>query len=323
MSWKLRTPVAFLIFNRRDKVKRVFDEIARARPPKLLLIADGPRPDRPDDEEKVRLTRAIVENVDWDCEVLTNYSETNLGTTYRPATGLNWVFNTVEEAIFLEEDCLPHPSFFRFCDELLEKYRDDERVMMISGSNFMRERKVTPYSYFFSQYVSLWGFATWRRAWHHYDVDLRLWPRFRDSSLLENVLRNRSAIAFWRQQFDSLSSGRKTTWDTQWQFACWSQNGLCLAPSTNLVSNIGFGADAAHYVKVDPVLADVPTSEMSFPLEHPPGIVRSAEVDEFISHNVFRSDRWIHYFASVARRFFPSLYATSREMAAQIARHLG
>ena len=116
MSWKLRTPVAFLIFNRPDKVKRVFEEIARARPPRLLLISDAPRPDRPSDAEKVRLSRAIVDNVDWDCEVLTDYADTNLGTKYRPAAGLNWVFSTVEEAIFLEEDCLPHPSFFRFCE---------------------------------------------------------------------------------------------------------------------------------------------------------------------------------------------------------------
>ena len=132
----MRTPVVFIIFSRPDLTARVFAEIARARPEKLLVIADGPRPDREGEDAKCAATRAIIERVDWPCEILKNYSNVNLGCGHRPATGLRWVFEQVEEAIILEDDCVPHPTFFRFCEELLEHYRDDERVMHISGDNF-------------------------------------------------------------------------------------------------------------------------------------------------------------------------------------------
>ena len=151
------TPVAFIIFNRPDTTKRVFAEIAKARPPKLLVIADGPRADHPADVEKCAAVRAIIDGVDWDCEVLKNYSDVNLGCKRRVSSGLDWVFDTVEEAIILEDDCLPHPTFFRFCEEMLEKYRDDKRIAMISGDNLQFGRKRTGYSYYFSRYPHIWG----------------------------------------------------------------------------------------------------------------------------------------------------------------------
>src|SRR5262245_26909140 len=132
----MRTPVAFIVFNRPDLTERVFAEIARARPPKLLVVADGPRPDVAGEAEKCVATRAIIDRVDWQCDVLTNYSDRNLGCGRRPSSGLRWVFEQVEEAIILEDDCLPHPTFFQFCEELLERYRDDKRVMHISGNNY-------------------------------------------------------------------------------------------------------------------------------------------------------------------------------------------
>jgi len=139
----MQTPVALLIFNRPEITRRLVNEIIKANPPRVFVFADGPRPDHPRDAELIRETKAIISEAPWNCEVLTNYSEANLGTRYRPATGLDWVFENVERAIFFEDDCLPHPSFFLFCDELLEKYHDDERVMMISGNNFMRGRRLS------------------------------------------------------------------------------------------------------------------------------------------------------------------------------------
>ena len=142
----MKTPVAFLIFNRPETTARVLEEIARARPPKLLVVADGPRADRPGEADLCRAARAVLSRVDWPCEVLTNFSETNLGCRRRVSSGLDWVFEEVEEAIVLEDDCLPHPSFFPFCEELLERYRADERVMAVSGDNFQQGRRRTPYS---------------------------------------------------------------------------------------------------------------------------------------------------------------------------------
>lgn len=281
MTWKLHTPVALLIFNRPEATRRVAAQIAKARPPKVLIFADGPRPGHPTDEEQTRLTRAVIDEIAWPCEVLKNYSTINLGTKHRPASGLDWVFGAVEEAIFLEDDCLPHLSFFRFCDELLEKYHDDERVMMVSGNNFMRDRKLSSDSYLFVHYIGIWGWATWRRAWRHYDADLHLWKSLRETPFLSDILGNDAEVELYRLYFDRIVSGESRTWDHQWQFACWAQHGLSIMPSVNLVSNFGFGAGAEHYKKFDARLAEFPAVEMEFPLRHPLTMVRNRRADDF------------------------------------------
>jgi hypothetical protein len=145
-KFQLKTPVALIIFKRPDTTERVFETIRQAKPPKLLVVADGPRTDQPGEAEKCAATRAIIDRVDWDCEVLKNYSDSNLGCGLRPATGISWVFEQVEEAIVLEDDCVPHPTFFRFCEELLEYYRHDERIMSISGINPYFGRRRAEYS---------------------------------------------------------------------------------------------------------------------------------------------------------------------------------
>jgi hypothetical protein len=282
MDWHMRTPVALLVFNRPEATRLVVAEILRAHPPKVLVFGDGARPGRPEDCRLVAETRAVIQEAQWECEVLTNYSEVNLGTRYRPASGLDWVFANVEEAIFLEDDCLPHSSFFRFCDELLERYRDDERIMMVSGDNFMKGRKLSPYSYLFCRYVGIWGWATWRRAWQHYDVDLRLWKTLRETSFLDDFLGNEAEARLWRHYFDNILTGESRTWDHQWQFACWLHHGLSIMPASNLVSNIGFGATAQHYKEFNPKLANIPTFEIGSPLRHPPTIIRTPEADDFV-----------------------------------------
>jgi hypothetical protein len=299
----MQTPVALLIFNRPEITSRLVDEIIRAQPPKVLVFADGPRPDHPEDAALIAATKTVVSEAPWPCEVLTNYSETNLGTKYRPATGLDWVFQNVEQAVFFEDDCLPHPSFFRFCDELLERYRDDERVMMISGNNFMGGRRLTTDSYLFSHYAGIWGWATWRRAWRHYDDELREWPAVRETRFLQDVLQNEDEVTFWRQCFDRLISGETQTWDHQWQFACWAQRGLSIMPAVNLCTNVGFGPTAQHYKEFDPKLAAVPVEEMHFPLQHPQSIVRNREADDFAFRELLsggvakkrRTGRWIPF----------------------------
>jgi hypothetical protein len=214
-----------------------------------------------------------------------NYSEVNLGCGLRPASGIDWVFQNVEEAIILEDDCLPHPTFFQFCDELIDRYREDERVMMISGNNFQEGKKRTSQSYYFSRYPHTWGWATWRRAWQYYDFDMKLWPELRETPWLLDTLGHEEPAAYWRATFDSLGS-TPDVWDYQWTLTCWARNGLAILPSVNLVSNIGWGADATHTKALDNPAANLPTEAMRFPLDHPARIVpnRAADLFTFEKH---------------------------------------
>lgn len=280
----MKTPIALIIFNRPENTARVLETIADARPEKLLIIADGPRPVEPGESEKCLAARAVVENVNWDCEVLRNYSDINLGCGRRPATGIDWVFENVERAIILEDDCLPHPTFFPFCEELLERYRDDERVMTISGNNFQYGAKSTSHSYYFSTYPHTWGWATWRRAWRLYDFQAQLWPPLRETSFLLDVLGDPDSVPYWRDIFDSLET-RPDVWDYQWIFTCWVQHALAILPNVNLVSNIGWGQNSTHTSALDNPSANLATEAMAFPLDHPAGMVRNREADKFTFEN--------------------------------------
>lgn len=281
-------PVALLIFNRPDSTAKVFAEIARAKPERLLVIADGARSE--EEAERCAAARQIVGQVDWPCEVLTNFSEVNLGCKRRVASGLNWVFENCEQAIILEDDCLPHPAFFRYCAELLEKYKDDERLMMISGNNFQFGQRRGDFSYYFSYYAHIWGWASWRRAWQHYDLQMSRWQDVRSTTWLDEFLGNRAAAEHWQVVLDKCFAGEIDTWDLQWVLTCWLHNGLTILPNCNLVSNIGFDAQATHTKHDIYGVANLSTQELSFPLRHPREIVRNKEADDFTFTNMFAKE---------------------------------
>src|SRR5688572_18798528 len=286
---QFRVPVAFIIFNRPETTASVFAEIARARPAKLIVIADGPRPDVPGEAELCARTREVVKAVDWECEVLTNFSDSNLGCRARVSSGLDFVFDNVEEAIILEDDCLPHPSFFPFCESLLERYRDDEEVMAISGDNFHAGRRYTPFSYFFSRFVHIWGWATWRRAWKHYDVEMKQWQTLRSTDWLKELFEREQDVAYWREVFDKVADHQINTWDYQWLFSVWANGGLSIAPEINLVSNIGFGGSATHTSDINHDMANLPVSDIG-PLKHPLSVERNREADDFEMRHLFARD---------------------------------
>ena len=290
-DWSLKTPVVFLIFNRPATAVRVFEAIRNARPPQLLVVADGPRPNRAGEADRVREVRDIVSRVDWECEVLTNYSEVNLGCRQRVSSGLNWAFGLVEEAIILEDDCVPHPTFFRFCEELLEKYRDDRRIMHISGDHFpFVPADQSETSYYFSRYAHVWGWATWRRAWQYYDASTDVWHGARDRAVFVHEFERPEERSFWLRTWSTVFSGGIDSWDYQWTFTCIMQHGLAIMPNVNLVSNIGFGADATHLGQQDPLAASLPTEDMRFPLKHPRAMIRNVEAD-WLTGRFFFSDR--------------------------------
>jgi len=276
---KLETssPVALITFNRPEHTARVLDAVAAARPETLYFFADGPRPDRPDDIPKCEAVRALVERIDWECDLRTNFSDRNLGCKYGPIAAIDWIFETAGEAIILEDDCLPHPSFFTYCDEMLDRYRADERVMMLSGYNYFGSSN-TEYSYEFSLLGSTWGWATWRRAWRLNDPELKNWTEGVDIRLIENLFPDPVHSRFWMDIFDRIMCGRlPDAWDYQWMFSCWMNSGYRIVPSVNLISNIGFGENATHTFGENPF--DNRPGDIQFPLRHPPYVVRSFESD--------------------------------------------
>ncbi len=272
-------PVALFIFNRPKLTSQVFVRIRAARPSRLLVVADGPRASRPEDAELCRIAREIVSSPDWPCELLTNFAPENLGCKRRMSSGLNWVFQQCEEAIILEDDCIPCASFFEFCSAMLERYRDDTRIMHISGDNFQDGRRRGDGSYFFSMYTHSWGWATWRRAWRNYDVNISSWPAAYKRRWLESFLENPAEVRYWESIFDRLYRGEIDTWDYQWLFAAWRQGALSILPNENLITNIGVGPDATHFKETYSTVG-IPTAELG-EYTHPTTIVRDKEADQF------------------------------------------
>ena len=275
----LSTPVGFLIFNRPDLTEKTFSAIAQVKPKKLFVIADGPRPDRPGEAEKCQQTRSVIQKVDWDCEVFTNFSEINMGCGRRVASGFDWVFSQVEEAIFLEDDIFPAPCFFSFCEAMLERYRHDDRIMHINGDNAVNQDRTSD-SYYFSKYIHGWGWASWRRAWEHYDYHMKTWPIFKQSGLLEQIFENVYEQRYWTDIFDQMYADPECidAWDYQWLYAFWSQSGLAIAPNKNLTSNLGFNRDDAVHTKGDSPRACLPVEDIKN-IKHPEFIVRHREAD--------------------------------------------
>ncbi len=299
-DFQLTTPVAFIIFNRPDTTERVFAEIAKAKPPKLLVVGDGARISREGEAAKVAATRAIIDRVYWPCEVLTNFSEINLGCKRRVSSGLDWVFEQVEEAIILEDDCLPHPTFFRFCQELLEKYRDDQRVGMISGDNFQFGYHINDDSYYFSNFNHIWGWASWRSRWQHdYDVAMKYWPKIREERRVNDWFGTKAEQDSFADTYEKVYQGEIDTWDYQWEFSCRLNGRIAVMPNVNLISNIGFGDDATHTTAWS-VLANIAVEGMIFPLKHPKAVFASITLDKKFS-NLFLK-------ASLLKRIKTSLY---------------
>lgn len=284
----MKTPILFLIFNRPQVTKKVFNEIRKAKPKQLFIAADGPRKDIPSDSERCKAVRGIVEQVDWDCEVKTLFREENLGCKIAASRALDWFFENVDEGIILEDDCLPGQTFFQFCQELLEKFKDDERIMMISGDNYQFGGRRTNYSYYCSIISHIWGWATWRRAWKCYDRNMTVWPKIRDEGWLYDVLGSRKGVKYWTRIFDRTYQCKINTWDYQWQLSCWSNAGLIILPAVNLVSNLGYGLDATHTTGKSK-FAKVDITEMNFPLKHPPFLIQDTRADAFTLKEFYRA----------------------------------
>jgi len=278
------TPIGLFVFNRPELTEIVFKAIARMEPEQLFIIADGARSS--EEELKCRRVREIVGKVDWKCDVHTDFASENLGCGRRVSSGYNWVFSQVEEAIFLEDDTLPDPSFFGFCQSLLERYRHDTRIMQISGNNFQFGQSRTPYSYYFSRYPQCWGWALWRRAWNLYDYKMRSWPAFKSAGLLSSLSEDPEEVKYWRRVFDR-TYDNPDTWDFQWVYAMMSQGGLSVNPNVNLVTNIGFGHPDAVHTKEVTNLSNIPLVTIR-ELTHPEFVLCHRDADRYTYEHVYK-----------------------------------
>ena len=297
----MKTPVAFIIFKRPETTIKVFEAIRQAKPPQLFVIADGAHIDNIDEIKRCENTRAIIERVDWDCEVFKNYSDNNLGCAKRVSSGLDWVFNHVEEAIILEDDCLPHPTFFPFCEQLLTRYKNDTRIASISGQNVQFGRNTTQYSYYFSRYNHCWGWASWRRAWRHFDFEMKLWREVKENNLLREILENSAATSTWSKIFDAAYEGKLDSWATRWTLACWLQRSMGILPNVNLISNIGFGVEGTHSLDTKSKYANIPAMEMIFPLKHPPYFIRNWQADKFTEETLYKPNVFMPFKAKIKK----------------------
>ena len=278
--FELTTPVALIIFNRPDKTKKVFEQIRNAKPSKLLIIADGARSNVAGEDKLCKEVKSIVENVDWDCTVFKDYATENLGCKDRPTTGLKWVFEHTDKAIILEDDCLPHPSFFQYCQKLLEHYKDDERVNIISGSNFFSELSDKKESYYFSIFHHFWGWATWKRSWENYDIEMINWPKLKAKHYIEVIVKHKQSAKYCETLFDEVYTNKlSNAWDYQWIYSSWINYGVAIIPSNNLISNIGFGEDATHTKDPRNIRSNVRAEGIEFPLIHPAKVERKVGAD--------------------------------------------
>lgn len=275
------TPVLFLLFNRPDTTAQVFAAIAKARPRRLFVAADGSRPDKAGELERCQAARAIVQKVDWDCDVKTLFRDQNLGCKKAVSAAITWFFEQVEEGIILEDDCLPSDSFFPFCAELLEKHRDDTRIMMISGDNFQDGIQRGDASYYFSKIPHIWGWATWRRAWRLYDGEMKSFPAFVREKAIRKVSPDVDIQQYWLSCFISTFEGRIDSWGYRWVYAIFSRSGLSICPQVNLIQNIGFCPEATHTRDASSTMGNLSLSEMSS-MTHPSVVLPNDLADDYV-----------------------------------------
>ncbi len=275
-------PIVLFVYNRPQLVAQVIDHVKEIKPKKILVIADGPNPLKSLDKGLCKEVYDVLNDmINWPCDIEWNSSSQNLGCGRRVSSGIDWAFSKVKEAIFLEDDCLPDKSFFQFCAELLDHYRDDERIGQICGSNAFSETVKLETSYCFSRYGPIWGWASWRRAWKSYDFSMKSWEQVRKTGFLRSVVKTKYEEKARIRLYDELVAGEIDTWDFQWGYAKMLNSMLSIIPAENLIKNIGFGSDATHTSSV--TATQQTTKTLSFPLVHPSLILPNPNFDEAFS----------------------------------------
>lgn len=285
-NYRTTSAVLFVIFNRPGVTQRVFNAIRGAKPARLYIAADGPRRGFPDDELLCKQAREIVSKVDWDCEIKTLFNDTNAGCKYGVSAAISWFFSHEEDGIILEDDCLPSNSFFKFCDTLLDKYRYDTRIRHITGCNLQFGKKWGTASYYFSNRTHVWGWASWRRVWDDYDLNLDKYDVAEISEQIKNIYQDDLVVECWADIFNELKAGNINSWAYPLDFCNFFNNGLVIIPNENLVTNIGFSANATNTLQENNPYANIPLTEIG-EISHPLFILPQKPADLFIMYHHF------------------------------------
>ncbi len=295
MDNQLTTPVLFLIFNRLDTTQQVFEAIQKAKPPRLYIAADGARENVNGEHEKVKSVREyVLTNINWSCEVQTLFREENLGCKYAVSGAIDWFFENEEMGIILEDDCLPSQSFFIFCQELLLKYKNDLRVWHIAGNNFhFGWKRDAQYSYYFGGiYGSIWGWASWKNRWSQYSVEMKNYNELKNKQYIQNCYNSSNAVKTRINDFDRIKNGFDT-WDFQWVYTRWINNGLTVIPNINLVKNLGFGENSTHTTATNGKRANMKYYNMEFPLNHPSFVIRDSVSEDKFYNDFIKLPLWM------------------------------
>ncbi|MCC8154008.1 MAG: hypothetical protein LIP01_07220 [Tannerellaceae bacterium] len=291
------TPILFLIFNRPDTIRKVFERIREIQPARLYVAADAPRPNRPGEAEKCKQTRAIIQEIDWECEVKTLFREENLGCKNAVSGAITWFFEQEEQGIILEDDCLPDPSFFPFCETLLEKYKNDERVGHIGGNSHLPGIIPPPLSYDFCMTTHIWGWATWRRVWKNVDMELSFWNMHKQQRSL--LFCNKPEEIYYTSFIEDSIKQRNgmNPWSVFYSFSLRLQNQLSVYPAVNLVTNIGLNDPDATHTKGRNNKLYVPSEPVKFPLVHPEYRLNNQKINRAsVRKNYFSYKRLVRYF---------------------------
>lgn len=299
MNEPFNTPVLFIVFNRPDTTRRVFWEIRKVEPRKLFVAADGPRDNRSGEKEKCEETRRfVIDNIDWDCEVKTLFRDKNLGCGRAVSSAITWFFQNVEQGIILEDDCLPNQSFFKFCEELLNYYKDNKKIMHISGDQFVPNFN-NGASYYFAKIMHCWGWAGWADRWQNYEFDLADY----DEKNIKKFSSNKNVQMYWLNILNMMKRKENDTWDYQWTFKIIEKDGLCINPSVNLVSNIGYGNNSSHTSDKNNPFANLPTFEIN-KIIHPKKLEINQKAVDYIYKYHYGID-----FKMLFKNIFRKIYA--------------
>jgi hypothetical protein len=298
----VKAAVLLIVWRRPHTTRQVIDAIRQYAPERLYVACDGPSAERPGEEEKVAATRALIErSVDWPCQLHRLFCHTNQGCNLGPTRAISWFFENESEGIILEDDCIPHDDFFLFCESLLDRYRNDERVWCISGINLQDGHWRGDGSYYFSRYSHCWGWASWSNRWRYFDGELKQWPSIVMNNSLAFLFTDPIERVYWSNIWwrTYLQSEACTWWDYQWFFTCLVNSGLTALPNRNLVSNIGFGVDATH--TTDARVSHV-ASESLGTLAHPTFPIADSVADKYtFEHHI--AGKNLRYKASFRGRF--------------------
>lgn len=303
--YNFNTPILLLIFNRMDTTVRVFDAIRQAEPSKLYIACDGARKHKSNEINEVEsIRRYVLTHIDWDCEIKILFRETNLGCKVAVSEAITWFFEHESQGIILEDDCLPSQSFFLFCEEMLNYYKDDLRVWHISGNNFQWGKKRGKADYYFSNYTHIWGWATWANRWKEYDINISTFKEFEKERTIKNIFDDKQEQRFWSDAFKIARTDKISAWDYQWSYCAFINNGLSILPNTNLVKNIGFGSGATHTHDENSKFANIETGEIAFPIEHPQFMVVDKIADKLTAEAQFTKKSINRRVLSKVRKIF-------------------